>query len=78
MGQIDARSVAIVDLHIVAREEVLELGLSGRVSEIPNVEATTFSSRSSDSLLTSLGGRVRDGGGLKVIGEVVDGSRHCG
>ena len=62
--------------HIVAREELLEFRLSGRVSEIPNVQSATLSS-------TGRGGVsgcrvVIDAGLLQVISEIVDGRRHCG
>jgi hypothetical protein len=67
------------DLHIIAGEEFLELILGGRIGEIPNVKTTTFSSGSGDGfLLGLLSRRVLNGGALEVLGEVVDGSRHCG
>lgn len=41
-------------IHKIILEEVLQLSLSGRVREVPNVEPPAFSSRRSDSLI--LGG----------------------
>lgn len=70
------------NLHGVVLEELLELPLSGRISEIPNVQPTSFISTGSRSVsgLGSFGSSaVRsfiDGGGSEVVGEVVDGSRH--
>ena len=75
-------SVAIgirINIHIIAGEEFLELILGGRIGEIPNVETTTFSGGSGDGfLLRLLSRRVLNGGALEGLGEVVDGSRHCG
>jgi hypothetical protein len=62
-------------IHIETGEELLEFGLSGRIREIPNVKATTFSSRSRDGFLRSW---ILSAGVLEVVGEIVDGSRHCG
>ena len=65
-------------LHIVTGEELLEFRLSGRVREIPNVQATTFGCRNRDGFLSGSSRRILDAGVLEVISEVVDGRRHCG
>jgi hypothetical protein len=65
------------DLHIVTREELLELRLSGRISEIPDVETTSLGGGGKNTLVVNSGG-VFDAGVLEVFGEVIDGSRHCG
>ena len=65
-----------IDLHIVAREEFFELRLSGRISEIPDVQSTTLGGTGQDGVLSS--GGILDAGVLEAISEVVDGRRHCG
>lgn len=72
------------DLHSVALEELLELPLSGRICEVPNVQPTSFISTDGSSIggglscggsaVGGLGGW--DSGGLVVGGSVFDGSRH--
>lgn len=64
-------------IHIVACEELLQFRLSGRISEIPDVQSTTFGCGSSDGFMVGSRG-ILDAGVLEVFGEVVDGRRHCG
>lgn len=64
------------DLHIVAGEELGKFRLGGRISEIPNVQSSTFSSTGSSGV--SGCGVVFDAGLLQVISEIVDGRGHCG
>ena len=64
-----------LDLHIVAREELLEFRLSSRVGEVPNVQPTALHGTSQDIILVAI---VLDGGFVEIVGEIVDGRRHCG
>ena len=79
----------VENLHRVSSEEGLEVPLSGRVGEVPYVEATTFGRCSNNGfVLCSVNGLATshvvgslrsnrgDGGGGHVVGECVDG-RHC-
>jgi hypothetical protein len=65
------------DLHFVILEELFEFPLSSRVSEIPNVQPTTFGSTGKDGVLRGTRGVLNAGIG-QVVGEIVDGRRHCG
>lgn len=72
----DAALCEMIDnLHIITGEELLQFGLGGRISEIPDVQTTTLGSRSQDTLV---GRGVINAGVLEVVGKGVDGRRHCG
>lgn len=74
------------DLHLVVLEELLELPLSGRISEIPNVQPTSLISTGGSSIgglrrsgrSSAVGSSLSGGGGGSglVVGVVFDGSRH--
>ena len=65
------------DLHGVAVEKLLELPLSGRICEIPNIEPTTLISTGSSGVNVGVAvGVVVDGGLSQGVGEIVCGSRH--
>ena len=64
------------DLHGVAVEKVLELPLSGRICEIPNIEPTTLISTGSSGVGLCGAGGVVEGSLCQGVGEIVCGSRH--
>jgi hypothetical protein len=72
-----AQTRMLANPHFVVLEELLELPLGGRVGEIPNVQPTTFGSTGKNVVLRVASGVLNTGIG-QVVGEIVDGRRHCG
>ena len=70
------------NLHGEVLEELLELPLSGRISEVPNVQPTPFISTGGSSVIDLRGvrssavGSFVDAGRSQVVGDFLDGSRH--
>lgn len=66
--------------HGIVLEELLELPLSGRIREVPNVQPTTFIGTGGGRICVSSRRRgavgIVNSGGSQVVGEVVDGRRH--
>lgn len=71
-------AVAVVDLHKVVLEEVLQLSLGGRVGEVSNVESSTFSSAGDDGLILrcidGLVGTGSNAGAFSGSGGLIEGS----
>ena len=63
--------------HFVILEEFFELTLGCCVGEIPNVQPTSLSSTGEHSVGGGAGG-ILDARVGEVIGEIVNGRRHCG
>ena len=70
-------------IHQVVLEEVLQLPLGGRISEVPNVESPTLSGAGKDSLVLGCGGlgagvlcSIVEGGSGHLGGDTVDLSGH--
>lgn len=62
--------------HGVAVEKLLELPLSGRIREVPNIQPTTLIGAGSSGLGLSRAVGVVEGGVCQGVGEIVCGSRH--
>jgi hypothetical protein len=77
----------VVHVHQIVLEEVLQLPLVGRISEVSNVKSPALGGARTDSLILGGGGLlgagalrggsgVVEGGGGHLGGDTVDGSGH--
>ena len=72
------------NLHKEALEKFVQIPLSGRISEVPNVETATLCHDGVHSFDLSVGAlaisvgrvRVRDSGSSQGVGDLVNSSRH--
>lgn len=77
VGKMETEIKAEMNSHKVTLEEVLQLPLRCRISQVSDVQAATFGSAGKDSVVGGrlvVGGLASDRGIGQSIGNVIDGS----